>query len=138
MIRNIDIYGLVKLLDYDPSAIVIAARAMVASKQTPAEYLDTLKQITASASGDATMAALTASYRALNDALKGLILMLGATFRGEASAELLSMISGAPIESINQAMTILSQLYLVEKFERHEAPFYRLHPEVYTFAQTWL
>ena len=113
---DIDLYGIVKLLDYMPFPIVIVARAMVASKQSPADYFKTLQAIAQKADSNGLMTALTASYRALNNALQGLMLMLGATFEGEGSAELLSMVSGVPEDSINQAMNILSQLYLVEKF----------------------
>lgn len=126
------------LLDQQPFALAIAARAMAASKQMPEQYEETLRQTINAARGDATLAALTASYRALNNALQGLLLMLGATFRGEASATLLSKVSGAPIESLQQATNILAQLYLLERFERGGQPYYRLHPIVHAFTQTWL
>lgn len=136
--HDIEVYGIIKLLDYQPYPIVITARAMAASKQTPGEYLPALQQIASKAGGDGLVTALTASYRTLNSALQGLLLIMGATFRGEASAELLSMASGAPAESVNQALTVLSQLYLVEKFERYSEPYYRVHDRVYQFAQAWL
>ncbi|QPC82566.1 tetratricopeptide repeat protein [Phototrophicus methaneseepsis] len=135
---DVSIYSITKLLSYLPFPIVMAARAMAASKQDPAAYLETLRQVESKIEGNGAMAALTASYRALTGALQGLMLMLGATFRGEASAELLSMVSGAPQDAINQAMTVLSQLYLVEKFTVAGADFYRMHRLTYQFMQALL
>src|SRR5262249_14337252 len=90
------------------------------------------------AGANAQILALTAAFRALNSALQGLLLMMGATFGGQASAELLSMVGGAPIDNINQAMTLLSHRHLVERLWRYGAPYYRLHPIMFAFAQTWL
>src|SRR5690606_23332945 len=89
-------------------------------------------------SGDATMSAIALSYRSLNNALQGLILMLGATFKGQASVDFISAVSGVPEAGISQAMTVLSQLYLVEKFDVYGKPYYRMHPKVYEFAQAAL
>ncbi len=136
--NDIDIYGIAKLLEYEPYPMVVAARAMVANKQSPDAYYKTLQQVADTLQDSGPLAALTASYRSLNAALQGLLLMMGATFTGEASAELLSMVSNAPIESINQAMTVLSQLLLVEKFQRAGQPYYRVHPDTYEFLQIWL
>lgn len=135
---DIPVYGIAKLLDYQPLPMVIAARAMAASKQSANTYVKTLQQFAASVGNNGPLAALTASYRSLNNALQGLLLVLGATFRGEASGELLSMVSGVPQEAITQAMTVLSQLYLVEQFTRAGQTYYRMHAFVHRFAQTWL
>lgn len=135
---DIDIFGITKLLDYQPLAIVIAARGMVAAKQAPSDYYKNLQQVQSSVGGDATTAAIALSYRALNNALQGLVLMLGATFRGEASVDYLSTISNVPPDTIQQATKILSQLYLIEQFERYGKPYYRLHSLVYDFAQNAL
>lgn len=134
---DIDIFGIAKQLEYKAFALVMAARGMVAAKQNPGDYLKSLKQVQAQA-GDGMMAAIALSYRALNNALQGLVLMLGATFTGEGSADFIAAVSGVPEEGINQAMNILSQLYLVEKFTRYGKPYYRLHPLVYQFAQAAL
>lgn len=136
--HDIDIYGLVKLVDHHPFAIVLIARAMLASKQQPAAYLKLLEQIAATTGRNAPVTALTASFKTLTGALQGLILMMGATFSGRASAELLSMVSGAPLESVQQAMNILAQLNLVGRFQRYDAPYYVLHPLTHAFAQNTL
>ncbi|MDQ7024913.1 MAG: tetratricopeptide repeat protein [Anaerolineae bacterium] len=134
---DIDIYAVTKQLGYKVLPIVMAARSMVAAKQTPSDYYNNLKQVVES-TGDATLSVIGLTYRALNNALQGLVLMLGATFRGEASLDFLSAISGVPENGILQPMSILSQLYLVEKFERHGKAYYRLHQRVYEFAQAAL
>jgi tetratricopeptide (TPR) repeat protein len=132
------IAGIARLLEQEPLPLVMAARGMFAAKQNAAVYLKTLQQVAQSTGGSAAVGTLAASYRTLNNALQGLILMLGATFRGEGSAELLAQISGVPVDTINQTMTILSQLYLVEKFERYGQPYYRMHPFVHEFARNAL
>lgn len=131
--HEIDIYGITKLLGYQPLPIVLAARGMVASKQSPADYFKNLKLVQQTA-GDALSSAIALSYRSLNASLQGLILMLGASFRGEASVDFLAAASGVPEEGIHQAMNILSQLYLVELYDRAGKPYYRLPNKVHEFA----
>src|SRR5690606_21445340 len=82
--------------------------------------------------------ALTASFRGLNNALQGLLLVLGATFTGAASAEMISLIGSAPQETITQALTMLVQRQLVERIYRYGQPYYRLHPITHAFTQSWL
>lgn len=135
---DIDVYGIVKLMEYLPFPIVVSARAMAAAKQSPRDYYAVLKQLSDKIEGDSQVTALTASYRSLSSPLQGLLLMIGATFRGEASSELLSMVSGVSPESVDQAISVLTQLYLVEKFQRSGAAYYRLHSRVLDFALTWL
>jgi tetratricopeptide (TPR) repeat protein len=135
---DIDVYAIAKSLNFEPYPLALAARAMTASKQTPREYDTTLKEIVKSVGDNGSIAALTASYRSLNQALQGLLLMLGATLRGEGSSAFLSMVGGVPQANIDQAMTILSQLFLVEKFDRNGESYYRLHKSVHSFLETWL
>jgi len=125
---------LVELVDNLPLAIVLAARAMIASKKPPQEFLAIMQQV-ANAVGQGAEAALTVSFRTLTGALQGVLLMMGATFSGKASAELLSMMSGAPEDSIVQAMNILAQLNLVGRTRRYGEFYYILHPTVHEFAQ---
>ncbi len=134
---DIDIYGITKLLDYTPLPLVIAARGMVAAKQSPDDYFKNLKTINEQSS-DATLAAIALAYRSLNNALQGLILMLGASFTGQASVDFMSAVSGVPEGGIEQAMNILAQLYLVEKFQVYDKPYYRMPAPVYQFAQNAL
>ncbi len=130
-----DLRQLVRLLNHLPFAIGIAARALLVSKQTPAAYTQLLQQVNAP---DINQSVLTLSFSTLNGALQGLVLIMGASFRGQASPELLSMVSGAPVESVQQAMKLLNPLKLVEQFQRLDAPYFRLHPVIYAFARARL
>jgi tetratricopeptide (TPR) repeat protein len=127
--------ALVEALDFSPFAITVAAGAVIATKQEPAAFLAALPR-QPGVSGP--LLALTASFRSLNSALQGLVLILGATFHGEASNELLSLMSGAPPEGIRQAMLLLVQRGLAQRFQRYNTPYYRLHPIVHAFAQPLL
>lgn len=124
-------------LDYNPFALTVAGGSIRANKQTPAEFVGLLAQ-SAGAGINPQILALTASFRALPNALQGLLLVLGATFRGQASGELISMISGAPADTINGAMGLLIARGLVERFYRYDIPYYRLHPLTHTFLLSWL
>lgn len=132
--HDINVFGIIKLVEPTPLSVIIAARAMLASKQTPDTFITTLKQL-AGAKGNNVTNAFNASFRALNSAIQGVALMLGAMFSGGASAEFMSLLTGAPLESIQQAMNILVQLGMVEKTERYGAPYYHLHSLLQDFTQ---
>lgn len=136
--HDIDVYGIAKLCGYHALPLMVSARVMVATKQTPPQFFNTLEAVVKANGGDGTQGAIATAYRSITNALQGLILLLGGTPRGEASQELLTMAAGAPPESIEQAIKILSQLYLVEQFTRYGQPFYRLYAPVFTFAQATL
>ncbi len=131
------IFEIVEQVEHLPYSLIVSARAMVASKQPPATFLNTLKQITASGEVG-TRAGLTVSFRALNGALQGLVLMMGAIFDGSASPELLHMVSGAPVASVKQAMDILTQLHIVSRTMRYGEHYYAMHTITHAFAQSYL
>ncbi len=133
-----DVDRLVQMLQFSPFALVIAASTMRTAKQQPVQYINALTQIPGYATADPVLVALTAAFRSLNSALQGVLLMLGATFKGQASAEFLSMLTGAPKETIQQVMTLLTQQHLVETTQRYGEPYYHLHTVTYAFAQSWL
>lgn len=126
------------ILDYNPFAIAIAAGTMRSAKQSPADYLTAFEKIPSSAGATPQLLALTIGFRSLNNALQGIILMMGATFGVGASSELLSMIAGAPQETVEQVMMMLAQNHFVERTQRYEAPYYDLHEITASFAVTWL
>ena len=129
---------IVEILDHSALAIMVASKAMLASKQSPENYLKILQQISSATGNTGASVALTASFKALTGALQGILFIMGATFSGEASPELLSKIGNAPADTIKQAMNIMSQLKLVEAIERYDEPYYRLHPIVHNFIQALL
>ncbi len=127
---------IVKALSYQPFAIVVAARAMLAAKQTPQQFGGGLAQaVQQMGTSNPGGLALSASFAPLNAALQGLILVLGASFNGEASGEMLSIVSGVPEDTIHQAMNMLVGLRLVDRVPRYGAPYYRLHMLTHAFAQ---
>lgn len=130
-----DVAEIARTLGYLPFALAIGARAMLASKQTPANYKGIIAQVAAATGGDPSTTALTASFSPLNGALQGIVLIMGAILTGQASSELLSMIGGAPVESVQQAMNVLVGLKLVERSQRYGTPYYRLHAIAQAFSQ---
>ncbi len=133
-----DIDRLVEMLKGSPYALVIAAASVRTNKLQPVQYINALTQIPGYNTAEPVLVALTAAFRGLNSALQGVILMMGATHRGEASAEFLSVLASAPKETIQQVMTMLGQQNLVEIIDRYGEPYYRLHPSAHAFAQGWL
>jgi tetratricopeptide (TPR) repeat protein/energy-coupling factor transporter ATP-binding protein EcfA2 len=133
-----DLDELASILDNIPFALAIAAGTMKIAKQSPADYLTAFEKIPSSAGATPQLLALTIGFRAMNNALQGVLLLLGATFSGGASAELLSLMSGAPEETISQVMGMLANNHFVERLERCDMPYFRLHEITHTFAQTWL
>jgi tetratricopeptide (TPR) repeat protein len=124
-------------LNFTPFALVVAAGTVRATRQSVAEFLASLPQ-TPGTTVTPQLLALTSSFRALNNALQGLLLVLGATFTGSASVEMVSLIGSAPQETITQALNMLVQRQLVERIYRYGEPYYRLHSITHAFAQSWL
>jgi tetratricopeptide (TPR) repeat protein/energy-coupling factor transporter ATP-binding protein EcfA2 len=129
------IESLITALDGIPFALTAAAGAIRAQKSSPSAFLTNLPK---RADVSPSLLTLTASFGTLPNPLQGLLLLMGATFRGEASGELFSIIANAPEDSVTQGLSRLVQQNLVERFTRYGKPYYRLHPITHTFAQTWL
>ncbi len=132
-----DILALAAQLNYAAFPLTLAARSMVIARQSPAEFSETVADALESHDDDAIVAALNISFGGLNDRLRDLLLFLGATLRGEASVAYLNLLSGMAAESIDMSMTILSRLFLVERFQRAGETCYRLHPLVHSFLTDW-
>lgn len=130
-----EVRDVVRLLERQPFALVVAAGTARVAKLDAAALLDTLQ--TASA-GDPGTRALQVGLGRLQPALQGILLMLGATFHGSASLELLSMLSGAPAETVQKVMTILAAAGFVQQDKRYDVPYYSLHPLAHSYAQTYL
>lgn len=128
---------LVEKLGRLPLALVIGARTLLASKQTAEQFLGILNNLSLP-TGDPALLALTVSFRGLDTRLQGLVLVMGAVFAQGASAELLSMVSGAPADVIQQVMNMLAGLHMIQRVTRYRQPYYYMHPTVHAFAQSWL
>ena len=117
--------------------LAITARSMIIARQSAAEFSDTLADALESHDDEPAQAALNISFDGLNERLRDLLLFLGATARGEASVAFLNLLSGIATESIDMSMTILSRLFLVDRFQRFGEAYYRLHPLVREFIEDW-
>lgn len=131
------IQAIASLLQDGAFPLSLAARSMIIARQTPEDFKATIVDALESHAGDAMAAALSISFGGLNDRLRDLLLFLGATLRGEASAAFLNMLSGVAVDSIDMSMTILSRLFLVERFQRAGSSYYRLHPVVQAYLNDW-
>lgn len=117
--------------------LALAARSMIIAQESPADFSATLAEALESFDDDLTSAAISISFAGLNDRLRDLLLLLGAAVRGEASVTFLNLLNGIAAESIDMSMTILSRLFLVERFQRAGEAYYSLHPLVRSFLMDW-
>jgi energy-coupling factor transporter ATP-binding protein EcfA2 len=132
------ISGIAQALDYHPLALTLSGAAMKADKLTPKAFVGLLTATPNAASLTPPLLVLTAIMRTLDSRLKGLLFVLGATFKGQASAELIGMVGSAPEDVIHSAMGLLIARSLVERFYRYDIPYYRLHPIVLNYVQAAL
>ncbi len=131
-----DVERLAELLHRVPMALVLAGGTLRGTKQAPVQYINTLTQMPGYTNADPSVVALTAAFRSLNSALQGLLIMMGALYNGEATAEILSKVGNAPQATIEQAMRLLAAQHLVEITQRYGAPYYRLHQLTQKLART--
>jgi tetratricopeptide (TPR) repeat protein len=137
-----EVNDLINAFNFTPFALAIAAGWIRANKQSPAAFLASMPPQPPGTQVNSAILALTAAFRSLskaaNGALQGLLMVIGATFTGSASAELISMVAGAPVETINNALSLLAQRNMVERVYRYGEPYYHLHSITHSFLQTWL
>ncbi len=128
--------AIVTQLNNEAFPVVLAARSMIISRQSPEDYHAALLALLDEHERQAASAALAASVDALNPRLWELLQQLGATPRGEATISFLRLLSDMPVSAIDQSMTILSRLFLVERFQRLDETCYRMHPLAQGFVQS--
>lgn len=118
-------------------SIVMAARQLAAAGIGPGEFLERMPDLP---SGDANriMGILMAAYRLLPSALQGLVLLVGTTFTGGASEELLSDVGGAPPHVIRATMGQLAKRGFVTERMVQNQPYFEAHELIQTFAQVVL
>ncbi len=129
--------AIIQQLDSAAFPIALAARSMIVARQAPADFAATLADALESCDDGLVLAVLDISFSRLNQRLKVLLLSLGATIRGEASLTFLNLLSGIATESIDMSMTVLSRLFLAERFQRADEFYYRLHPLVHNYLKEW-
>jgi len=126
---------LLSALGGSPLAVVVAAGVIKITNSTPRAFKEAMPP---NPIIPGTLLALTAAFSKLGNAQQGLLLLLGATPRGGATGELISMVGNAPEAAIHQVMTPLVEAHLVERLSRYQLTYYRLHPLIHTFAMSWL
>ncbi len=126
---------IVDILGGLPFALVMSAGAARINKQNAESMLSALQAADADTPAER---ALRVGFGQLKQALQGILLMLGATFNGSASLGLLAQLSGAPVDTVQKVMTILSAAGFVQRDQRYGAPYYYLHPLAHDYAQTFL
>ena len=130
------VYSIAERVNFEAYPLVLAARSMIISRQSPHDFNESLHELLDSLDNSGTAAALTASYRSLNQRLRELLLVVGGTLRGEGSVGFLSRAADVSAAHFDQAMTILSRLFLVDRFQRYGEPYYRLHPLAHDFLKS--
>ncbi len=130
-----EVAQITELLAYEPFALIVAAGTARVSKLDAAAMFNALQSAQAPNPAER---ALRVGFERLPQALQGVLLMLGATFNGSASLEMLSMLSGAPVETVQKVMTILAAAGFVQQDKRYDIPYYSLHPLTHDYAQTFL
>lgn len=123
------------LLEQRPLALLVAAGAARIGKLDGPKLLGALQ---ASDGVTVNERALKVGYASLQQALQGILFMLGATFNGTTSLNLLAMLSGANVETVQKVMSILSAQGFVQQDQRYGQPYYMLHPTAHTYAQSFL
>ncbi len=126
---------LLSALGGSPLAVVVAAGVIKITNSTPRAFKEAMPP---NPIIPGTLLALTAAFSKLGNAQQGLLLLLGATPRGGATGELISMVGNAPEAAIHQVITPLVEAHLVERLSRYQLTYYRLHPLIHTFAMSWL
>ena len=124
-------------LKHSAFPLALTARSMIIARQSAADFSGDLAEALEAHDDQPTRAALSIGFEGLNDRLRDLLLFLSATLRGEASVAFLNLLSGVAAESIDMSMTILSRLFMVERFQRLGEAYYCLHPETRDFLRDW-
>jgi tetratricopeptide (TPR) repeat protein len=129
-----EIPQIVRLLGGLPLPLTVAAGTARITKMTAPQVLAALT----AATGTPSNRALSVGYSAIQQGLQGLLLMLGASFDGRASLELLHKVSGAPADSIEKVMGILAAAGFITLEKRYGEALYGLHPEAHSYSQNYL
>ncbi len=130
-----DIQGVCNALEGLPLAIVLAGRHVLATEQTPGEFLGALT----SASLGSSLPGLHTIFHQLPDAMQGILLTMGATFAGQASTTLLEYLQFLETETVTRVMNMLVTRGLVQRLPAYTAiQSFQMHPVVHHYMYEWL
>jgi tetratricopeptide (TPR) repeat protein/energy-coupling factor transporter ATP-binding protein EcfA2 len=130
-----EVAEIVALLEHLPLAVLVAAGTARIAKLDAAALLAALQGTTET---DPVRRSLQVGFSRLQQGLQGVLLILGATFNGSASLDMLTMLSGAQRDTVKKVMTILAASGYVQQDTRYGSPYYDLHPEVHEYASRFL
>ncbi len=117
-----------------PLDLMLAGRHLAVSGEPPGALLAALEE----AEG-AVSPGLVAVFQQLPDALKGVVLTLGATFSGSATTALLEVLQLSPTETVMRVMEMLAARGLAQSRPCHDgADCHYLHTRVQALARDWL
>lgn len=134
-VASADMQAISESLGGNPLELMLAGRHLAATEQTPAEFRAALSHV----ASEARASVLPVIFRELPDALKGILLNLGATFTGSASAALLGYLQLSPGETISRVMDMLLARGLVQDVPCPDADrCFAVHEQVHHFTQVWL
>jgi tetratricopeptide (TPR) repeat protein len=122
-----------KVLGGHPLSIAITARQLSSGKVQPADFLSRLSE-----PAPGVMDVLMAAYRGLPAALQGMVVLVGTTFAGGASEELLADSSGAPAQMIRSALRQLVTFGFASERSVYGQPYFTTHEAIQAFAQAFL
>ncbi len=124
------------LLGGVPLELVLAGRHIAAGEQTPADFLDVLEAVDETRTG---LVSLAVVFDWLPDPLKRLLVTLGGSFAGQASAATLAAMQLESPAEVGREMEGLLQRGLASALpQRDGAPAFATHPQVQHFVQEWL
>lgn len=130
-----EIHAICEALGGNPLELTLVGRHLAATEQSPAEFRDALLH---AVTGD-NYPGLSTVFDALPDALKGVLLNLGATFTGSASTALLEYLQLSPADTVTRVMDMLVDRGLAhEAVCSDEGGCFSVHEQVFQFTQTWL
>ncbi len=137
---NEDLEGVARVLSGDPLALELAGRHIATDDVTPAELLTALLGAVPPgvSTPDPQQTILSVVYKRLPPAVQGIFLILGVTFAGGASAELISDLSNVPAAQVVPMMRQLVGRGLVHEAISYNQFRYTFHESIQTYARRWL
>ncbi len=135
-----DLEGLARVLEGDPLALSLTARHMAADDVPPAELLvNYLAAVPPGAAmADPQQTIISVIYKKLPPAIQGIFLMLGVTFGGGASAELVSDLSNVPATVVAPVMRQMVIRGLAHESVTYGQLSFTLHQSIQVFARRTL
>ncbi|WP_119072317.1 tetratricopeptide repeat protein [Aggregatilinea lenta] len=132
-----DLMALGERLGGHPLAISIAGHHLAVGAAAPAALLAQMSGLPA-ARLNPSAEVVAAAYRLLPPALRGMLLLVGTTFTGGASEELLADVSGAPDSALRAGLRQIVARGLAIERTAYNQPYFATHEIVQAFVRALL